>query len=354
MKPRPKILMIGTNQQAKGGITSVISLYRQAGLLDHKVRFLASYTDGSPMYKLLYYLAFLPQFLGTLLLEHSIQVVHVHSASYASFRRKSLLVVLSKLLNKKAIIHIHGAEFNQYYQKASPIEKIWIRQILRLCSVIIALSVKWQEDLYQICQHRDVRVIYNPTIIQASDGNGSGSSERVQFLFMGRLGKRKGVYDIIESMRFIRSKNIQIKLYGDGDLENVRAMISATGAQHRISVCGWISGEEKHEAFQQAHALLLPSYNEGLPISVLEAMAYGLPILASNVGGIPEAVKDGINGYLIAPGECQKLAQYIDALASSQQLRQQMGESSYQIARQKFSLSVIMNQLEALYDELTS
>lgn len=347
---------------SKGGVSSVIRLYREAGLLE-SVRFMASYRDGSTIQKCVHYADFLVKYVGALLTLPGLRLVHVHTASYGSFARKSLVILLARGMGKKVVIHMHGAGFAVFYDKMPPALRWVTRRVLHASDVLIALSSQWQEDLYRICQHPDIRVLYNPTILQRpvfedeveekrvalSEGEGQAL---VNFLFMGRLGQRKGVYDIIQSARKLRADNIKIHLYGDGELENVKQEVLAAGVSDKVAVHGWIDGNRKDETFRQANVLLLPSYHEGLPISVLEALAYGLPVLATDVGGIAEAVKDGVNGYLIEPGACDALAERMEQLAASPALRLEMGKSGHQMAASKFDLSVIVRKLEGLYAEL--
>jgi glycosyltransferase involved in cell wall biosynthesis len=350
---KPTVMMIGTNPAAKGGISSVIRMYEATGLFRSKVFFLASYKGGGLFKNISFFPIFMARYCWTLLTQPAIQIAHVHIASYGSCLRKSIVVALAKATGRKVILHVHGAEFHLFYSKMPAYAQGIIRKMLRSCDVIIALSQQWQDRLYSISQNPDIRVIYNPTILREPQSTDHArDSDAVNFLFMGRLGKRKGVYDIIESARRLKVANVKISLYGDGEIDNVRSRVSAAGVEDKVQVCGWIDGNLKDETFRRAHVLLLPSYNEGLPISVLEAMAYGMPVVASEVGGIPEAIEDGVNGYLIHPGDCDRLAESIDRLASSSELRSRMGQSGYQLAARKFALSVIIEQLESLYDEL--
>ena len=265
------------------------------------------------------------------------------------------MVVFAALFGKRVILHIHGAEFILFYQKGGWLVKRFIRAILKQCDCILALSNQWKNDLQCISPDSDIRVIYNPTIVRDrySTGPCSESDSPVKFLFMGRIGKRKGVYDILESLQYIQSRNFEIQLYGDGDLEPVEALIRRLQLQGQVKLCGWIDGETKDAVFRQADVLLLPSYNEGLPISVLEALAYGLPVLSTEVGGISEAVEEGVNGFLIQPGQCKVLAERMERLCASASIRKQMGQSGYELAKFRFDLPIIIEKLEALYREFT-
>ncbi len=351
------VLMVGTDPNSKGGISSVIRLYEEGGLFQ-RVRFLASYTDGGFWKKLRYYGGFLMEYVQVLNQNKNIRLVHIHTASYGSFARKTWVILLAKLYRKNIALHVHGAEFALFYQRANILKQQWIRFLLNQCHVIFALSHQWKQDLGRIVPGKDIRVLYNPTVLrdlslEKGISHQGLREEPVKFLFMGRIGKRKGVYDIIESARALSAKNVQIQLYGDGEVDAIESLINAQGLQDIVQVKGWIDGSRKDQTFRDANVLLLPSYNEGLPISVLEALAYGLPVLATDVGGISEAVEEGRNGFLIQPGQCERLTERMERLAASPELRTQMGQAGYDIAAERFSLPVIMNQLESLYDEFT-
>ncbi len=354
------VLMVGPHLASKGGISSVARMYAQGGLFK-QMSYLSAYADGDFSHKVMYYLGFLMRYCWALLTRPSVRIVHIHTASYGSFLRKSSVILLAKLTGRKVVLHVHGAEFNLFYYKMPMPIRFLIRSLLRSCDVMIALSQQWRQDLYTISGNTNIRVIYNPTVLRQpvrdrqpeALGSDSAAGQRtVNFLFMGRLGKRKGVYDIIRAAGLLKAENITVNLYGDGEIERVRREVQAQGQVDTVQVCGWIDGSQKEAVFQQADVLLLPSYHEGLPIAILEAMAYGLPVLATDVGGVSEAVEDGVNGCLLQPGDCQALAEAMDRLAASGSLRARMGYAGYEIAARQFALPVIIEQLESLYDQL--
>ena len=170
---------------------------------------------------------------------------------------------------------------------------------------------------------------------------------------MGRLEKRKGIYDIIEAAKYIKNPDVIINLYGDGNPEEFQKLVMDNNLQEKVQIKGWISGDKKNEIFQASDVLILPSYSEGLPMSILEAMAVGLPIISTPVGGIPEAVEDGVNGFLIQPGDYKALAEKIDILANDKQLREQMGQNGYKIAKEKFDVDVVIKQLKEIYNKFS-
>ena len=371
MNNRIKTIMIGTDRTSFGGMSSVIKLYSESGLLGDNVIYLSSYKDGSVLFKMVFFGVFLIKYLFLLLTDKKIKLIHIHTATKGSFFRKSIALIVAKVFNKKVLLHVHAAEFNIFYDKSPSFIKQFITKILDKSDVIIALSNQWKADICEKTTNPNIKVLYNPAIIKdfksrlgfptqhnkfdnalSATWDDYKENSTVNVLFMGRLGKRKGTYDIIEAAKYLKTSDVEIHLYGDGDVEEFENIIADNNLQEKVKINGWISGDKKAEVFQSADIYILPSYNEGLPISILEAMALGLPIISTPVGGIPEAVKDGINGFLVQVGDYKALAEKIDLLAGEKSLREQMGIQSHKIAKEKFDIEIIMKQLQNLYAEI--
>jgi glycosyltransferase involved in cell wall biosynthesis len=314
-----------------------------------EVATLSSFKDGNALTKLMIFSAFFIKYIFVLITARNIQLIHIHGASEGSVFRKHITIKIAKLFHKKVIYHIHGAEFDLYYKKSSNFIKQIMANSLNKSDLIIVLSKEWENKISNICSNKNIRILYNPTVIKEINHI---ESQRVRFLFMGRLEKRKGIYDIIEAAKYIKNPDVIINLYGDGNLEEFQKLIIDNNLQEKVQIKGWISGDKKNEVFQTSAVLILPSYSEGLPMSILEAMAVGLPIISTPVGGIPEAVEDGVNGFLIQPGAYKALAEKIDILANDKVLREQMGQDGYKIAKEKFDINVVIKQLKEIHNEL--
>lgn len=343
MKNKSNILMIGPDCQ--GGITSVINMYKNAEL---NAIYMASYTRNDILWQLFIYTRFMLEYIFTLCTNFNIKIVHIHSASYGSFLRKQFALNMAKLFGKKVIFHIHGAEFELFYNKSSKAVKSLITSTLNKADVVIVLSKQWKETISKISSNINIVILYNPAVIKELKHIPSDST---RFLFMGRIEKRKGVYEIIEGGKYL-DDNILVNLYGDGNTTEFERLIKEGNLEHKIKIRGWISGEQKDEVYYNSDVLLLPSFNEGLPMSILEAMAYGLPIISTPVGGIAEAVEDGVNGFLVPPGDARALSEKINLIASDKNLREKIGQESYRMAKEKFDINVIIKQLEEIYAEL--
>lgn len=345
----PKVLMIGTDINSLGGISSVIKLYKEFWSINSDLLNLSSYKDGNIFSKLLFYTGFLVKFIFILIKDKNINIVHIHTASRGSFLRKSAAFYIAKIFNKKILLHIHGAEFTLFYKESSDFLKQIITNILNNADIVLVLSEDWKNNILNLTENNNVSVLYNPAVLKDIC---RAESESINVLFMGRLGQRKGVYDIIEAAKHIKNHNVKISLYGDGNLNEFENLVKYSGLQDKVKIGGWISGFEKDKIFMNSDIFILPSYSEGLPVSVLEAISAGLPVVSTPVGGIPEAVKDGVNGFMIQAGDYKTLAEKIDMLAEDKDLRENMGKQSRQKAKEKFDIKIIMNQLGDIYDEL--
>lgn len=346
MNKNIKILMIGPNENSCGGMSSVIKLYHESGLLDENVQFLSSYEDGNIPHKIFFFYFFLFKYFSFLLFSRDVKIVHLHIAEKGSFFRKAILCFIAKFFKKKVILHLHGAEFHIFYDKVSKIIKKFITKTFNIADLVIVLSPSWKKYISEKISDSKILILDNPIVIKDIQNT---SNKIINVLFMGRLGARKGTYDIIESGKYIKNKDVIINLYGDGNIEEFKRLITKNDLQDKIKVNGWVSGDKKEEVFKSSDILILPSYNEGLPISILEAIAYGMPIISTPVGGIPEAVEDCVNGFLIQPGDFKALAEKIDILANDRQLREKMGYESYRIAKERFDIKIIMKQLKNIY-----
>jgi glycosyltransferase involved in cell wall biosynthesis len=282
-----------------------------------------------------------------MLFRSEIKIVHVHGASYASFWRKRIFIRLAKRFGKKVVFHCHGAEFKRFTAK-HPAE---VAAVMKKCDCIIALSQSWKEWFETTFQHPNVtivkNVISNPHIDKVPH-------ERFSLLFLGRLGQRKGIYDLLDVMADHREEwkgKLELLFGGDGEVEKVGTIIRERGLEDMAHYQGWVDGAKKTALLNRADAYILPSYNEGLPISILEAMSYGMPIISTRVGGIPEILTNEVNGFIMEPGDKETLYQSVNYLRTHPKETEVMGEESKRRVVEHLP-SYVASQLEAIYNQL--
>ena len=345
-----KILMLGTSINTKGGISSLVNQYLASDLKKNfKIKYIETHCDGSKFAKFFIFIKAYFQFLWQILYFNP-QIVHIHSASRASFYRKSLFVLTSKLFFRKTVFHLHGAQFMIFYQNESGwFKKQLIKIILLLNDIVIVLSKKWEADIKSISSRIKTKVIFNSVAVP--NIKEKNQNEIPEIIFMGRVGKRKGFHDLIEAVKILikRKKKFKCIVCGDGDIDFWKTKCKEAGLEEIFIFKGWIKGKEKDSILRRADIFVLPSYNEGVSMALLEAMAYGLPVVASKVGGIPEVVRHNFNGYLIEPGDTESLANYLEVLLNNSFLRKEMGANSRKIVLDNFNINIAIDKLKNLY-----
>ncbi|SDJ66782.1 glycosyltransferase family 4 protein [Microbulbifer yueqingensis] len=349
-------LTLATDISGAGGISTVLDSYRQSGFLEkHNVRLIVTHRGEnkfgflgagflyiSALVKLFFYLIF-----------RRIGLVHIHMASRGSYIRKSLIVRLVKWLGGKVIIHLHGAEFREFY--SDECNSRWqkhIRRTFDLADSVIVLSshwITWAKSTLHKSDH--VQVIYNAvpkmTVSRAKVRPGL-------VLFLGRIGQRKGVLELIRAFaQVVRiHPNACLKLGGDGNIKPYIQEVQALGLQEKVEFLGWVSGEKKRRLISEADVYCLPSYNEGFPMGILEAMSSGIPIVSTFAGGIPDAITHNEDGLLVEAGDVNALAGSIIALIEDRDLNRRLSEAALKKFDMNFSLDAIIPQLDVLYGKL--
>jgi glycosyltransferase involved in cell wall biosynthesis len=353
VKPAPRVLMIGTAPGGQGGVASVVEVLRQGGLFEREsVRYLSSHREGSRAAKAG---AAFDAFWRTSLacLRDRPLVVHAHAASRASFARKSLLLLIARSSGCRTIFHLHGAEFDLFAgAESGPALRWWIRHTLERSSVVIALSDSWADFLRGFAPA--ARIVVVPNSVPLPPGSLRTQEQPGRILFLGRVDAGKGVYELLEAVATLAPDfpALHLVIGGVGELDRVRRRAAELGIGERVSLPGWIDAADKQRELALAEVFCLPSYAEGLPMALLEAMAAAKAVVATTVGGIPEAVADGANGLLLAPGDAGALAGAIKALMNDTGLRARLGDAARATVRERFSTAAALGQLSALYREL--
>nr|AAP32724.1 EpsJ [Lactococcus cremoris] len=231
-------------------------------------------------------------------------------------RGKFFLHKLCKKNNIPDIIHLHGSEFKKWFDESDDKKKEQIQTLLKESAGFIVLGDKWNKAVKEIEPKTNTVVVSNTVHIPDYTVEWK---QPFTVLFMGVLIKRKGVADLINAIYLLNKENkldnVRLVIAGSGAEEaELKAMCTQLGLDNYIEFAGWTAGEKKEKLFRESQMLVLPSYNEGLPIAILEAISCGMPVVATNVGDISSAVIDGENGYLIEPGDVLAIKQAIEKI----------------------------------------
>lgn len=342
--------MVGTARETLGGIAAVVNVYADCGMFERfPVRYVRSHCDGTALDKVAAMLAGWLRYLG-MLLAGRVGLAHVHVASRASFWRKSVFFLLSFVFRVPAVLHLHGGEFPIFYgRECGPLRRRFISAIFDRAARVVVLSEGWRQWVRSISSNPRIEVICNPVLVPGALPSWEGR-RATRVLCLGRLNAGKGSYDLLEAAASVPS--LELRLGGDGELDGVRSRAQNLGIADRVHVLGWLRGEDKARELAAAGVFVLASYNEGLPMSLLEAMAAGLPIVSTRVGGIPEAVSDGVEGFLIEPGDVSSLADRLSRLANDPALARRMGAAARRKVETIYSTQAVLPRIETLYTGL--
>jgi glycosyltransferase involved in cell wall biosynthesis len=342
-----KVLMIGVSYKnnARGGMASVIQYYSK---YFETLRYISSWKNSNNLIKLCYAISAYIETFFTLLFDRKIKIVHIHTAATNSFLRKVYFINLGKFFHKKIITHIHGGEFKNFFGAYKNKEEI-IHNINKADKLIV-LSSSWREWFFSIGIIKDKIVILN-NIVEYPSRVDNYTSSKIKLIYLGVLRPQKGIFDVLQTLsknkEYYRNK-ITLRIGGAENEENLLAYITDNDLAEFVIFEGWVNETEKVELLNWADILILPSYAEGLPVSILEAMSYGCAIIASSVGGIPEIIHNNKNGLLVTPGDQDAIHNAISYMIQNSNNIKKFGEKNKEIVKDFFP-SAVIPRLKEIY-----
>jgi glycosyltransferase involved in cell wall biosynthesis len=339
--------MIGT--VAGGGIATVVNTYRAHGLSERwPIDYIATHSDGGKLLKLLTAVRALLALL-LLLARYRHAVLHVHSAARASFWRKSVFMAVGMLARCPVIYHLHDGRFPRFYEtECGAVGRRLVRFFLDRAACIIVLSERWQAWMREITRNPRVVCLPNPVALVAERAD---RARRNLVLFLGRVERDKGVFDLLDALSALRASipDVELVCAGEGDLELAAEYAERLGIEGAVALPGWVGPAEKQSLLERAAVLVLPSYAEGQPMCLLEAMAAGVPVVASRTGGIPDLVADGVNGFLCAPGDVAALERALRRLVLDPELGRRIASAARETVRLRFAPEGVLARLGEIY-----
>lgn len=346
-----RIVMLGTDPATRGGISSVIAAWKEAGLFARwPIVYVATHRDGTRLDKLLRAIGAALTFLA-LLLRMRRSVLHVHGASRASFWRKAPFMALARMAGWPVIFHLHGGGFQRFYEReCGPRRRAIVRFLLERAERIVVVSPRWEAWVRATFGNPRVECVMNAVRIPRIEGLRGPA----RIAFVGRLTRDKGAYDLVEAVALLRKWNAQIRLElaGDGDAGALARHAYELGMGDRVLVRGWCPPEECARMHARSAIFVLPSHVEALPMSLLEAMAAGCAVIATRVGGIPDVVQDGVNGLLVAPRQPVQIAEAIARLLAEPGLAAQLGRAARATIARRHSPEGAVQDLGRIYSDL--
>lgn len=355
MTKSPQKYPVFISTRARGGMKTVVEGYMSEALLDHwRFKTIWTHDEGSIVERLK--IAACAWFTFTrLLLSRKVLFAHIHSAMKGSFWRKTIFAQTARLFNVPVIMHLHGSEMQPFYNHLTTCGKWMVRWSLETSDRVVVLSESWKVFINQIAPNAKVMTI--PNYVRPPERLAYKSQpQKFEVLFLGLIGNRKGIFDVISIWPDIVKQIPYARLLigGNGEVDRARVMIDELGISDSVNLLGWIDGEQKYKLLANADVFVLPSYNEGLPMSVLEAMSFSRAVISSSVGGIPELIKHHLDGFIIKPGDKKSLLDYLLLLANDAVLREQMAAAAYVKIESSYSNTAVIPKLNMLYKDIIS
>lgn len=344
-----KVCLIGPSVEQKGGVASVLRGLR-GYLATHEIGCvsIATTSGGSWLEQTRVFVAAWLR-LAWICVSRRCDVVHIHMASRGSCLRKSLLATTCQLLRTPYIVHLHGAEFHVFFgSELGAIGQAFVRRVCSRARFVAVLSGEMSAWVRSALAVSNTVVVYNGTGTVMPPQAPTRAAPTI--LFLGRIGERKGVRELLMAMKQISAAwpDAVLELGGDGE---IAPWLSLCEDQPAVRFLGWLDEAGRAAALARAAIFCLPSWHEGMPMSILEAMSVGLPVVSTRVGGIPEVVVHDETGLLIDAGDVEGLARALCSLLSDPQRAGAMGARALERQTRLFSLESMGRKCVELYTQ---
>ena len=349
VRNKTQILMVGMHlTKTRGGITTLVAEILKSSLTDNfEFFYVESQAEDFGSFAKLKLAAEAVVSFVKRCMRHAPEVVYIHLGSNASLYRESVFIVLAKFFRRRVVAHFHAGDLDNYYPYQSFIGRAFIRGAINSSDALIAVSGESARQLRKLAAAPNITVIPNAidtTIFGVGKKEATAeqkTGKTVRLLFVGAIGKLKGERDLIRALSILRGRgcqyDLQVSFLGYG-AESLEPVCREAGVTDWIDFLGAVSLEKRVEFFRRADIFVLPTYAEAMPMSIIEAMAAGLPVISTNVGGIPEMIEHEVDGLLVVPGDVAELADKIQYLLENGNVRRAYGAQAAHKARRQFDI----------------
>lgn len=352
---KKKLLIIGPDPvKSLGGMATVIRNILQSELLNERydIEMYPSYIDGPLLKRGVYSLYREASFR---LRRPDFDICHVHVCSGTSTWRKMRYIEGLGEGSKRVVLHVHGGQYDVFWNGCSEAQKDKIIGLCASVGKVIVLSEEWRAIFLEnrICEPSKLAVLHNAVEIPAQPVD---TRLRQDVLFLGRLGARKSPDVLLRAAKTVLKSHPQVRFRfgGDGDIAKYKVLAEELGISDNCDFLGWTTGKRKEDAIRASRIYCLPSKHEGMPMSVLEAMSYGVATIATPVGGVPQVIQDGINGYLMPIDDSAFLANRINELLDDSGLAERIGSAGRKTIEESFGMDSYAQTLAEMYESVAN
>ena len=283
-------------------------------------------------------------------------VVHLNLAERGSVYRKAVLLAATKLAGGRVLLHLHAAQIIPYHASAGRTGRAlmgWMFRSADQCVVLGEVWQRWVVDTFAVPPNR-IRVIYNGVPATVAPPSAAKRGGRFHLLFVGNLHDRKGVRDLLAAFARpgLKARDIVLTMAGGGAVDLFRAMATELGIGDRVTFTGWVSQDDARNLMVDADALILPSYDEGLPLVILEALASGTPVICTPVGSIPEVLEHRHTAWFVTPGDAAGIEAAILTLCDHPDIGRDLSTAGTALYERLFTMEAFARSIGSLYAAL--
>ena len=358
----PVVVLLGPHPAAVSGVSTHVNLLMQSSLADdfEVVHFQVGSEgrDEGALGRFLR-LAMSPFLLAATIIFRHASVVHINtSLNTRAYWRDLVYLAVAKALGARVLYQVHGGELPQRFFRKSALLAALLRRTLLVPDLVVVLAQ------CELAAYRDFvpeqRVVALPNGIDCRPFATvplvrSNPEQPLHLLYIGRVAREKGMYEMLQGVRLAHELGVDTRLIvaGHGAEEGrLRRYAQALGIAARVCFIGPVFGADKVKLLSGSDVLLLPSYSEGLPYALLEAMAAGIPVVATPVGAIPDVMSDGIHGFLVPQRDGKAIAEALAVLAGDRERLSWMSRACKRRIRAAFSIDRLAQELALHYAQM--
>lgn len=341
----------GTTGQ--GGIDRIMAALRaeleRQDRADIDVRFLASRGPGHLALSIFYVIGFCLRMVAARI-PGRLDVVHINISSFGSTYRKIVIAGCARRLGIPYVLHLHGSQYQAFWKDGDGFVARRIRKMFENASRVVVLGRVWRDFVAARAPGASGKIVIVPNATEVPSLPHVGGGDSVHILFLGRIGERKGVPQLVEALGRMRDlSGWRATIAGDGEVEATRATTTEQGLAGRIALPGWVGPDEVAALIAAADILVLPSFAENLPVSVIEGMAAGLAVVTTPVGAVEDIITDEKTGLLVPPGDVAALAEALTRLVEDPELRARLGAAAMAVHRERLELAPFAEALRNVW-----
>jgi len=357
--PRRRLIYLACPWAPLGGgmfkVSDYLVQYQALAPEDAELRPLDTRGGGHVLLSLYY----LPRAMMVLLwqrLTGRLAGVHVNMAERASTVRKGLLVVFARLIGAPVLIHLHSAELHRLFRAWPSAAQALLRWVFSLADEVLVLGQQSRSFVLDELRCRPERVyaVLNGVPEATRPRRPDLPHHVFRVLFLGNLSARKGVSELLQALASLPGggERWHAVIAGGGDVEGFRAEATRRGLGSNVEFFGWARQDQAADLLAAADVLVLPSYDEGLPLVILEALANGVAVVCTPVGEIPSTLGDGKEAIFVAPRDAAALAQALARLIEEPALRQALELQGRAFYERGFSIEAFFNAVATIHQRV--